>query len=58
MHQQDLVNQLKAQVTTADTSIASGQYAQLVQRIEAQNLQQFRLWFIYSKKHLVLYLFM
>jgi len=30
---------LKAQVTTADTSIASGQYAQLVQRIEAQNLQ-------------------
>jgi len=31
---------LKAQVTTADTSIASGQYAQLVQRIEAQNLQR------------------
>ncbi len=30
---------LKAQVTTADTSLAAGQYAQLVQRIEAQNLQ-------------------
>ena len=30
---------LKAQVTTADTSLAAGQYAQLVQRIEAQDLQ-------------------
>ena len=30
---------LKAQVTTADTSLAAGQYAQLSQQIEAQNLQ-------------------
>jgi len=30
---------LKAQVTTADTSLASTQYAQIIQRIEAQNLQ-------------------
>ena len=30
----------KLQVTTADTSIAAGQYAQFAQRIEAQNLQQ------------------
>ena len=30
---------LKAQVTTADTSMAAGQYAQLSQQIEAQNLQ-------------------
>ena len=31
---------LKAQVTTADTSLAAAQYAQLSQQIEAQNLQQ------------------
>lgn len=30
---------LKAQVTTADTSLAANQYAQLSQQIEAQNLQ-------------------
>ena len=30
---------LKAQVTTADTSLAAAQYAQLSQQIEAQNLQ-------------------
>ena len=30
---------LKAQVTTADTSLAADQYAQLSQQIEAQNLQ-------------------
>jgi len=30
----------KLVVTTADTSIAAGQYAQFAQRIEAQNLQQ------------------
>ena len=32
-------NSLKVDVTTADTSLASGQYIQLTQRIEAQNLQ-------------------
>ena len=32
-------NSLKVDVTTADTSIASGQYLQLKQKIEAQNLQ-------------------
>ena len=30
---------LKAQVTTADTSLAASQYARIIQRIEAQNLQ-------------------
>ena len=32
-------NSFKAQCTTADTSLAAGQYAQFEQRIEAQNLQ-------------------
>jgi len=32
-------NSFKAQVTSADTSLAAGQYAQFEQRIEAQNLQ-------------------
>jgi len=32
-------NSLKVDVTTADTSIASGQYIQLKQKIEGQNLQ-------------------
>ena len=32
-------NSLKAQVTTADTSLASTQYARILQNIEAQNLQ-------------------
>jgi len=30
---------LKVDVTTADTSLAAGQYAQIIQKIEAQNLQ-------------------
>mgnify|MGYP001208838153 CR=1 FL=1 len=32
-------NSLKVDITTADTSLGSGQYSQIAQRIEAQNLQ-------------------
>ena len=33
-------NSLKVDVTTADTSLASGQYAQILYKVEAQDLQQ------------------
>ncbi len=44
---------LQANVTTADSSIGAGQYAAIVHRIEAQNLQGLR-WGTAAGKNLIL----